>query len=200
MKILFLTNNEISYGLFNWLKNEKHEDILLYSDEINLEKLDELKPNLIISYNYRFVIKKNVITHMKNKIINLHISLLPWNKGASPNLWGFLENTPKGVTIHQIDNGLDTGNIYLQKEVFFDEAKETLRSSYIKLHEEIQMLFRENWDKIRKNEILSEPQSGNGSFHFMRESEEIENIVDIWDMPILDLKEKYKELIDKDYD
>lgn len=195
MKILFLTNNEISYELFNWLKNEKNEGVVLYTEDINLDKLYELKPDLIISYNYKYIIKKNVIISMKKRIINLHISLLPWNRGASPNLWSFLENTRKGVTIHRIDEGLDTGEILLQKEVFFDENKETLKSSYIKLHKEIQRLFRENWNEIKNNEIASKPQVGDGSFHFVRESQAIERIINSWDINISELKKKHKELI-----
>ena len=60
-------------------------------------------------------------------------------------MWSFLEDTPKGVTIHYIDEGIDTGDIIVQKEVFIDEDKETLKSSYEILNKEIQALFKENW-------------------------------------------------------
>ncbi len=85
---------------------------------------------------------------MQGQIFNLHISLLPYNREASPNFFSSIENTPKGVTIHQIDEGLDTGPILAQKELFFDESKETFASSYEKLILEIQMLFKENWSSI----------------------------------------------------
>lgn len=85
---------------------------------------------------------------MQGQIFNLHISLLPYNREASPNFFSFIENTPKGVTIHQIDEVLDTGPILAQKELFFDESKETFASSYEKLILEIQMLFKENWSSI----------------------------------------------------
>lgn len=85
---------------------------------------------------------------MQGQIFNLHISLLPYNREASPNFFSFIENTSKGVTIHQIDEGLDTGPILAQKELFFDESKETFASSYEKLILEIQMLFKENWSSI----------------------------------------------------
>lgn len=85
---------------------------------------------------------------MQGQIFNLHISLLPYNREASPNFFSFIENTSKGVTIHQIDEGLDTGPILAQKELFFDESKETFASGYEKLILEIQMLFKENWSSI----------------------------------------------------
>lgn len=200
MKILFLTNNEISYELFDWLKNEKQEDIILYNDKLDLNVVNKIKPDLVISYNYKYIIKNDVIMTMKNRIINLHISLLPWNRGASPNLWSFLDDTHKGVTIHRIDEGLDTGEILLQKEIFFNESKETLKSSYIKLHEEIQKLFKKNWDGIKKDNIASKLQVGKGSIHFMKETEAIESIIDSWDISILELKKKYEELMRKCYD
>lgn len=85
---------------------------------------------------------------MQGQIFNLHISLLPYNREASPNFFSFIENTSKGVTIHQIDEGLDTGPILAQNELFFDESKETFASGYEKLILEIQMLFKENWSSI----------------------------------------------------
>lgn len=199
MKILFLTNNKLTHDLFNWLKNEKGENVVLYIDKISIEKLREIQPDFIISYNYKYIIQKDVIEAMNNKIINLHIAFLPWNRGASPNLWSFLDDTCKGVTIHEVDEGLDTGDILFQKEVFFDESKETLKSSYNKLHEEIQNLFKENWDKIKENKILAKPQIGKGSMHSINDSKFIESITQSWDVNIIELKKKYKESISNTY-
>lgn len=64
------------------------------------------------------------------------------------------------MTIHLIDKGVDTGDILLQKEVFIDEDKETLRSSYLKLNREIQLLFKENWELIKTGRITPVTQEG----------------------------------------
>ena len=48
-------------------------------------------------------------------LINLHISYLPYNRGSYPNYWSFKENTPNGVSIHHIDDGIDTGPVLVQK-------------------------------------------------------------------------------------
>ena len=55
-------------------------------------------------------------------------------EGQDPNLWSFIEDTPKGVTIHEIDEGIDTGDIIFQKEIVLN-SNETLASSYEKLQE-----------------------------------------------------------------
>jgi methionyl-tRNA formyltransferase len=119
----------------------------------------------IISYGYRYIIPEEVVRKFKKNIINLHISYLPWNRGSDPNLWSFLEDTPKGVTIHYIDKGLDTGEIIAQKEIFFTDPRETLRTTYNKLCIEIENLFIQKWHLIKNGEIESFHQNGNGSYH-----------------------------------
>ena len=39
------------------------------------------------------------------------MSFLPYNRGSHPNFWSFVENTPKGVSIHEVSNGIDDGDI-----------------------------------------------------------------------------------------
>ena len=118
--------------------------VIEYSDEIDLLFLKNNAIDFVVSYRYKHVIRKKVIRYLPQKIINLHISLLPWNKGADPNLWSLLEDTPKGVSIHYIDDGIDTGDIIYQKELIFDEENDTLASSYTKLNDEIIELAANN--------------------------------------------------------
>ena len=172
--ILFLTNNENSQDLFLWLK-EKNEHVYLINKKINFEIVKAYSPEIMISFNYKYIISKDIIELMQGRIFNLHISLLPYNRGASPNFFSFIENTPKGVTIHQIDEGLDTGPILVQKELFFDESKETFASSYEKLMHEIQVLFKENWSTImNKNyQLHAQSRGGGGTFHTINDFKQI---------------------------
>lgn len=197
MKVIFLTNNEISNNLVNWLIYDAAENVVVIGEVLSDKTIELHEPDLIISYNYRYIIKEDVIRLMPNKIINLHISLLPWNRGAHPNLWSFLEDTPKGVTIHVIDAGIDTGDILLQKEVLIEEAKETLKSSYNILHQEIQQLFKYSWNKMRKFEITPRPQPFGGSVHYKKDFERIRHLFqdEGWDIPIIELKRKYENLL-----
>ena len=59
--------------------------------------IERIRPKLIVSYNYIHMVPKDVIEMMPNKIVNLHISFLPYNRGFAPNIWSFWENTKKGV-------------------------------------------------------------------------------------------------------
>lgn len=140
-------------------------------DPIDVEYLQAHSVDFGVSYRYRYIIKKQVIEYLKGKIINLHISFLPWNRGADPNLWSFLEDTPKGVTIHYIDKGLDTGDIIAQKEVIFDTTNETLTTTYNRLNTEIIALFDEYWPLIMHDKAPRRKQPLEGSFHTIREKE-----------------------------
>lgn len=197
MNILFLTNNEVSYKLIEWLRNYDGISLKISSDKLNFNRVINDKVDLIISYNYRYLIKKDFVNFFKGRIINLHISLLPWNKGAFPNVWSFLENTPKGVTIHFIDEGLDTGPILFQKEINIIENKETLKSSYELLHNEIQKLFVDNWIDIKNFNFTPMEQSGYGSYHSVEDFKNIDYILGDkgWDVSIQELKDNYKEAI-----
>lgn len=164
MRILLLSNNDNVKLLSEWFTKEGNE-VILYHEPLTVEEVEGINPDLVISYNYRHIVKENVINKLGNKIINMHTSYLPWNKGASPNVWSFLDDTPKGVTIHQLEKGLDTGKIIVQKELHFDENVETLSSTYAKLNAEMVQLLMDNWSMISTGNYTPKEQEGSGSYH-----------------------------------
>ena len=181
MKLLLLGPNRDDIVEF---LNTFNDTVIQQEDKINETKI--LKENLdyIISYGYRYILPKKVVDYYDNKIINLHISFLPWNRGADPNLWSFLEDTPKGVTIHYVNEGLDTGDIIAQKAISFSYG-ETLATSYQKLKYEIELLFKKVWPKIRIGENSRTPQIGIGSYHDSKDKEKYMYLLDNgWNTPI----------------
>ena len=158
-KFLFLSEKK-NDKMISFLK--ERGQVTWMDRKINLEDVKDF--DWIISFGYRNIISKNIIDKTKNKIINLHISYLPYNRGANPNYWSFKENTPKGVSIHFIDEGIDTGPILLQSLCEFDESQ-TLKSSYNILIQTIENLFFDNFDKIMNGKVKSKPQVGNGTYH-----------------------------------
>jgi methionyl-tRNA formyltransferase len=167
MKILFL-GTEYSFSLAKWIEDQ---DVWVdkRTEKITSEICENIKPEIIISYNYPYIISKDVIDRYRNRIINLHISYLPWNKGSDPNIWSIIDDTPKGVTIHLIDEGVDTGDIIYQKLVHIEDSM-TLKTSYDLLHHEIQSLFKENWLSIKTFNFEPINQNPNdGSEHKKRD-------------------------------
>jgi len=182
MKILYLGNtSDNSYDNENrillYIKS-CDIDVIVINTRITVEYIKSNVFDLIISYRYRYIIRKEIIM-LGIPIINLHISYLPWNRGADPNLWSFIDNTKKGITIHLIDENIDTGSILYQKELFIDKQdckndeidnisilEETLESTYNILNTEIQNLFIENFDNIiNKNYIPITQNINEGTYH-----------------------------------
>lgn len=189
VRVLLLSNNENIWELFLWL--QERADTLLCGGRLSLEMIDDLKPDLLVSYNYRYIIPDSIIRAMKGKAVNLHISLLPWNRGASPNFWSFIEDSPKGVTIHQLAKGLDAGDIVFQKELYFDEKQETFKSTYEALQQAITALFKENFYNIVEGKCTMRPQEGVGSYHTMQDMKSfLSGKKFSWDMNIWDFKLK----------
>jgi methionyl-tRNA formyltransferase len=140
--------------------------------ELSGDKEVKTDPDWIVCYGHRERICEPMLSRYAGRIVNLHISLLPWNRGAEPNLWSWIEHTPKGVSIHLIDAGLDTGPIMAQREVQFDPS-DTLASSYARLRMEVERLFADTWPQIRRSGITPKVQPACGSMHKRTESESI---------------------------
>jgi methionyl-tRNA formyltransferase len=134
----------------------------------------------VISYGHRSIIKEPLLS--RYRIINLHISYLPWNRGADPNLWSWIDNTPKGVTLHYVDAGVDTGDIIAQLEVTMSEA-ETLATSYVKLVRAAEALFTQTWPDLAANRSPRTPQPIAGTVHRAADAKHI-HLPMGWDTPV----------------
>lgn len=160
--------------------------------------------NLMVSFGYRHIITKEFLEKYQGDILNLHIAYLPWNRGAHPNFWAFADNTPHGVTIHLIDEGVDTGPILFQRYVNFDSEK-TFSESYNRLIVEIENLFLSKIDEIVAQQYVPQSQRGRGSYHSVADLPEFPggwgaNVVDVmhwFDKHVTDLVSEKLKLIDQ---
>src|SRR5262249_36764257 len=129
-----------------------------------------------------------------NRIVNLHISMLPWGRGADPNLWAWLCGEPHGITVHLIDAGIDTGPILAQREVFFP-IDATLATSYATLRTQLERLFAEVWTSIRDGRVEGAAQKPGGSFHRVSDKNEIMGkLLQGWNTPVSEVAELGRQL------
>ena len=165
---------------------EKNQDnYLIYNEKLKISFLKKNKIEFIISYGYKYLITKDIIDIFKGKIINLHISFLPFNRGYYPNLWSHLEGSPSGVTIHLINEQIDGGEILLQKQVEIDPKKHSFRSSYFILRKEIELLLKSNWKSLKLGEIPGKISINEGSYKNKKDGDEILQLFDEgWDTKI----------------
>ncbi len=127
------------------------------SEIIDFIKKNEIKINVVISYGQ--IIKKEIFLCPIYNSINVHPSLLPKYRGASP-IQNVLLNGEKetGVSIIEIDEKMDAGDILAQKkiEISIDDDFYSLSK---KLEEEGKKLLYDTILKIEKNEITKISQN-----------------------------------------
>jgi len=91
-------------------------------DGKSIEILEQLQPDLIVVTAYGKILPKEIIDYPKYGCINIHASLLPEYRGAAPIQWSIINGDKvTGVTSMQMDVGLDTGDIILQKKTEIGE-------------------------------------------------------------------------------
>jgi methionyl-tRNA formyltransferase len=87
-------------------------------DPIALEKIKEIQPELIVVAAYGQIIPASIIYLPKYRSVNVHFSLLPKYRGASPVQWALLSGEEKtGITIFELNEKMDEGDILSQEEV-----------------------------------------------------------------------------------
>ncbi len=87
-------------------------------DTLAFEKIKSLAPDLIVVVAYGQIIPSSVIYLPKYHSINVHFSLLPKYRGASPVQWAILNGEIKtGLTIFELNEKMDEGDILVQEEV-----------------------------------------------------------------------------------
>ena len=183
MKILFLGPRDTPACLYN-----NRDGVVSVNHSIDMAFVNKLDSDIIISYNYPHIIPADIGKAYYGRAVNLHISYLPWNRGADPNFWSFMDDTPKGVTIHYIDEGIDTGDIIAQKLVRLS-AKDTLRTNYEKLHKAMLDLFEKTWPSISSGYYLKKKKlKGKGSYHNSRDKDKYWAVMPKgWDTKCADL-------------
>lgn len=113
----------------------KVEQPLNFKSEQTVQQLDSYQADLMIVVAYGLLLPLNVLTTPKYGCINIHGSLLPRWRGAAP-IHRAIESgdAETGITIMQMDEGLDTGNMLLKKSCLITKT-ETGSSLHDKLAE-----------------------------------------------------------------
>ena len=85
------------------------------------ENIRALAPELIVVVAYGCILPKSVLEMPRYGCINLHVSLLPKYRGSAPVQWSVLNGDAEtGVSIMQMDEGLDTGDVLYCKKIAID--------------------------------------------------------------------------------
>jgi methionyl-tRNA formyltransferase len=95
-----------------------YQPIRIRKDQIALDKIKEIEPDLNVVVAYGQIIPSSIIYLPKYNSLNVHFSLLPKYRGASPIQWALLEGEEKtGITIFELNEKMDEGDVLAQEEV-----------------------------------------------------------------------------------
>ncbi|MGN0334570.1 MAG: methionyl-tRNA formyltransferase [Lachnospiraceae bacterium] len=123
-----------------------------------VERLREIPADICVVVAFGQIIPQEILDMKKYGCINVHASLLPAYRGAAPIQWAVVDGLKEtGVTIMQMDAGLDTGDMLTKVTVPLDE-KETGGSLFDKLSAAGARLCVETMELIEKGEVTPEKQ------------------------------------------
>ena len=124
----------------------------------NVEELKKYEADVFVVAAFGQILSKEILDMPKFGCINIHASLLPKYRGASPIAWSILNGDEEtGVTIMQMNEGMDTGDILLQRAIPI-EKKETTEGLFDKLMILGADMIVEALDKLSKGELKAVPQ------------------------------------------
>ena len=114
-------NELASWGMSNGI------NVLKPEGRDNLKDLIKtLNPEIVITIAYGQIIPEDFLNLPKYGWINVHFSYLPRWRGAAPVQWAILSaDKETGVTIFQLDKGMDTGPVYLSESVSIERDETT---------------------------------------------------------------------------
>lgn len=139
-----------------------------------LEDMYEIEDLVFISTEFDRIIKPRLF---KTKwLYNIHFSLLPAYKGVYMSAWPILNGEEfAGVTLHEIEPGIDTGDIIAQKK-FKLSSEETSYSLYHKFIKYGTALVIKNVDQLIGHSYKAHPQAVIGSTYYSKKSIDYANL------------------------
>lgn len=127
----------------------------------------QLAPDVIIVVAYGKILPTEILTAAKYGCINVHASLLPLYRGAAPIQWSVLNGDKEtGVSIMQMDEGIDTGDVLLVRKTEIGE-NETSEELFVRLSKIGADALVEALEKLEKKEIQAIPQKS-GEYEYAR--------------------------------
>ena len=147
----------------------------------NLEILKRLDPEVIVVVAYGQLIPQSILELPEYGCLNVHASLLPAYRGAAPIQWAVLNGEKtSGVTIMQMDEGIDTGDMLYQKAIpiMIDDTAESMFEKLSALGGE---MIVDALRKLEKGELKAIKQDDALSSHAPMLDKKISEID--WDQP-----------------
>jgi methionyl-tRNA formyltransferase len=153
----------------------------------------DIAPDIIFVNSYTMIIRDDVLSSSTHGGLNVHAAFLPRNRGCNPTQWAIINKEfETGVTLHEIDNGIDTGPIVDQRKVaiYFDDTWAKVRKRELQATND---LLKKNIPKILSGKWDSIPQSNKDATIGRRRKPEDGEFN--WAEKIIDIHNKIRALV-----
>lgn len=154
-----------------------------------VEELKKYEADVFVVAAFGQILSKEILDMPRYGCLNIHASLLPKYRGSSPIQWAVINGEEKtGVTIQQMNEGIDTGDILYRKEIYLNK-KETGESLFARLSVLGAEAITEALSLLEKGELTAVPQKEEdatytvmlskamGEIDWNKSAEEIERLV-----------------------
>ncbi|MED5231660.1 MAG: formyltransferase family protein [Candidatus Thermoplasmatota archaeon] len=139
-----------------------HFEVPIHNSEEVMPHLADLPLDLIVFGGTR-IIRGEILDHPKDGVVNSHPGLLPDCRGSASPAWSVYHDIPIGSSTHFCDNGIDTGELLLRREVpvkrgmtYEDLCYETLVLAGVLMKEALMAYEEGRWGEMRHPQGKSE--------------------------------------------
>jgi methionyl-tRNA formyltransferase len=139
------------------------KELYNYTDYIG-----NLNPDLMVVCGYKYIIRNEIFNIPKFKSINIHPSYLPNYRGQHVVNWAIVDGENEtGVTIHFVDEGIDTGDIIVQKKIpiLFEDSANTLHD---RIYHEAYELLKHVLNTISSGKALEAKKQDDSKASYFR--------------------------------
>ena len=155
-----------------------HVEVPIHNSEQVMPHIADMSLDLVVFGGTR-IIRGEILDHPRDGVINSHPGLLPDCRGSASPAWSVYHDIPIGSSTHFCDNGIDTGELLLRREVsvkrgmtYEDLCYETLVLAGILMKEALMAYEAKEWDDMRI------PQGESEHPTFRNAPEEVLEVVD----------------------
>jgi methionyl-tRNA formyltransferase len=135
-----------------------------FREPAGIAELKAMDIDYLLSIHFPYILPAEVLDIPRIGTLNLHPACLPYNRGWHTPSWAIADQTPYGATLHWVDQGLDTGDIALQRCVKVGAA-DTAHELYQRVLSAELALLDEAIPAFRTGTLPRIPQSSSGTCH-----------------------------------
>ena len=154
-------------------------DILDHRNVNAADTLDQIKnyePQLLVSVNAKQIFKSELLSIPEIGAINVHNGLLPLQRGGGGAYTAIINGETPGTTVHFIDEGIDTGDVLMQREILISDT-DTMGDFQCKAVSESAAILTETIAAIRNGTAVRTPQR-DLEFHYTPRKAPWDELVD----------------------